>query len=279
LEAAVVGSREWGFDGTQGWVAAQTWQDEDRPPSYVVLLVHGYGEHLGRYDHVADRLVASGAVVYASDHIGHGRSDGERVLITDVEAVVTDVHTLADTAREQWPDLPVVLVGHSMGGLIGTRYVQRYADSLTAVVLSGPLLSLEHPALGMLALAEIPDVPLDIGTLSRDPAVGAVYAEDPLVWHGPFKRETLQAWQRALQAVADGPAFGELPLLWVHGEDDQLVPVEGSRVVIERLGGKARHRTYPGARHEVFNETNADEVLDDVTDFLVEAVSAPSRPS
>ena len=259
-------SQEWTFAGTRGKVAARTWQAAD--PTYVVLLVHGYGEHLGRYEHVADRLVRSGAVVVGQDHVGHGKSEGERVLVEDVEDVVTDLHTLAGRAAEEHPGLPVVLVGHSMGGLIGTRYVQRYADTLTAVVLSGPLLSLDHPALGMLALPEIPDIPLDSETLSRDPAVGAAYAADPLVWHGPFTRATLEAFQRAMRAVADGPGFGDLPLLWIHGEDDQLVPIEGSRVVVERLGGRAQRRTYPGARHEVFNETNAEQVLDDVTAFL-----------
>lgn len=198
------------------------------------------------------------------------------MLVSDIEDVVTDLHGLDATARAEQPGLPVVLLGHSMGGLIGARY----ADTLAAVVLTGPLLDPGHPALGMLDLDDIPDIALDISTLSGDPAVGQAYATDPLVWHGPFKRTTLEAFARAMQAVADGPTFGDLPLLWVHGEDDQLVPVEGSRPVIARLrGSRSQERTYPGARHEVVNETNADEVLTDVCAFIAEALATavPAR--
>jgi len=169
------------------------------------------------------------------------------VLVSDIEDVVTDLHGLDATARAEQPGLPVVLLGHSMGGLIGARYAQRYADTLAAVVLTGPLLDLGHPALGMLDLDDIPDIALDISTLSRDPAVGQAYATDPLVWHWPFKRTTLAAFARAMQAVADGPTLGDLPLLSVHGENDQLVPVEGSRPVIARLrGSRSQGAHLPG---------------------------------
>jgi alpha-beta hydrolase superfamily lysophospholipase len=235
----------------------------------IVLLAHGYGEHIGRYEHLADRLVADGAVVYAVDHVGHGRSAGERVHVTDFEDVVTDLHTLDETARREHPAIPVVLLGHSMGGLIAARYAQRYGDTLAALVLSSPLVGRWAGAAQLLALDEIPDVPLDITTLSRDPAVGEKYAADPLVWHGPFKRPTLEAIERGLDAVAKGPSLGELPLMWIHGEADPLVPIDGSRAGIEHLRGPHYvERTYPGARHELFNELNADAVLTDVAGFV-----------
>ncbi|MGY1746437.1 alpha/beta hydrolase [Blastococcus sp. SYSU D00695] len=265
-------AREWTLDGSGGRLAARTWEG-DGAPRYVALLAHGYGEHAGRYGHVAAALVAHGAVVYAVDHRGHGRSDGERAVFPDVEQVVDDLHALDERARAEHPGLPVVLVGHSMGGLVSARYAQRYGATLAALVLSGPVVG-DFATVGVLLdLPEIPDVPLDSTTLSRDPAVGEAYEADPLVWHGPFQRPMLEAWQRALAAVDAGPDLGDLPLLWVHGADDRLVPVEGSRRGIAHLGG-GRHaeRIYPGARHEVFNETNADEVLADVTAFLDEAL-------
>lgn len=266
-------SREWSYDGTRGRLVARAWSGASEP-DHVVVLAHGYGEHVGRYEHVADALVASGAAVYAVDHVGHGRSDGERVLVEDVEDVVTDLHQLDETARQEQPGLPVVLLGHSMGGLIGARYAQRYGDALVAVALSGPLIGGLGPAGALLAMEEIPDVPLDIETLSRDPEVGAAYAADPLVWHGPFKRPTLEAIARAVDAVQQGPSLGPLPLMWLHGEDDQLVPLSGSRVGVEHLRGTVyRERIYPGARHEIFNETNQDEVLADLTAFYREALA------
>ncbi len=160
-------------------------------------------------------------------------------------------------------------MAESMGGLIAARYAQRYGDSLAALVLSSPLVGRWAGAAQLLALDEIPDVPLDITTLSRDPSVGELYAADPLVWHGPFKRPTLQAIERGLDTIANGPSLGALPLLWIHGEADPLVPIDGSRAGIEHLRGPDYvERTYPEARHELFNELNSDAVLDEVASFV-----------
>lgn len=271
------GSVEWTLEGHGGRLVARTWQPEDAP-SHVVLLAHGYGEHVGRYEHVAAVLVANGAVVYAVDHVGHGKSEGERVLIRDFEPIVDDLHEVDGRARTEHPGLPVVLLGHSMGGLIAARYAQRYGDSLTAVVLSGPLVGGWEAVGQLLALSEIPDVPLDSTTLSRDPKVGADYDSDPLVWHGPFKRPTLEAIDAGLAAVMAGPSLGSLPLMWAHGGADQLVPLAGSRRGIEHLRGEhVVERIYPEARHEVFKETNQDEVLADVTAFINETLARHRR--
>jgi alpha-beta hydrolase superfamily lysophospholipase len=253
--------------GHAGSLHARRWAS-DRDPSYVALLCHGYGEHLGRYEHVAVRLMADGAVVYAQDHLGHGESEGERVLITDFERVVEDFHLLHERALDEHPGLPVVLIGHSMGGMIAARYVQRYGDELACVVLSGPVLG-QWAALGaLLPLAEMPDVPIDPATLSRDPAVGEAYVADPLVWHGPFKKPTVEALANCLSNIAASGSV-DRPLLWLHGEEDQLVPYTGTRTGWPSLAGsQAEEKSYSGARHEIFNETNQDEVLDDVVAFV-----------
>jgi len=272
---AVPHAREWTLDGHGGRLVARTWSG-GAAPSHVVLLAHGYGEHVGRYEHVAAALGANGAAVYGVDHVGHGRSEGEPVLIADFERVVDDLHEVDLRARAEHPGLPVVLIGHSMGGLIAARYAQRYGDSLAALVLSGPLVGAWEAVGQLLALPELPDVPLDSTTLSRDPAVGAAYEADPLVWHGPFKRPTLEAIRSGLAAIEQGPSLGSLPLMWAHGEDDQLVPMTGSRSGIERLRGERFvEKVYPEARHEIFNEINKDEVLADVTAFVDECLATP----
>ncbi len=125
-------SRDRTYQGRHGRLAARTWTGTDAP-SHVVPLAHGYGEHIGRYERLADALVGTGAVVYAVDHVGHGNSEGERVLVEDFEDVVADLHQLDETARREHPGRPVVLLGHSMGGLIGARYAQRYGDTLAPV--------------------------------------------------------------------------------------------------------------------------------------------------
>src|SRR5215218_5051797 len=104
--------------------------------------------------------------------------------------------------------------------------------------------------------------------LSRDPAVGEAYANDPLVYHGGWKRPTLAAFIAADSAIAAGPGFGDLPLLYVHGAEDPLVPIDFARPVVERLAGADSDvRIIPGARHEVFNETDQDETIALVADF------------
>ncbi len=257
------------LDGHAGPLVGRRWQSAD--PTWVALLVHGYGEHVGRYEHVASRLTAAGAAVWGVDHIGHGRSGGDRVLIEDVDRVVDDVHLLAQTARTEHPGLPVVLAGHSMGGLIGARYAQRHGADLAAVALSGPVLGEWAAVTALLGAEEIPDVPIDPATLSRDATVGEAYVADDLVWHGPFKRPTLEALVTAMQRVADDGAVTAVPLLWLHGEDDQLVPIGPSRqgwAALSAGNTDAEQHTYPDARHEIFNETNRDEVLDDLLAFV-----------
>lgn len=255
------------MEGHAGELVVHEWPNPDA--HWIAVLVHGYGEHLGRYGAVAETLHAAGATVVGADHIGHGRSPGERVLITDFEPVVEDVRRVLTQAVDDQPGLPVVLIGHSMGGMIAARYGQRFADDLAALVLSGPVLG-NWAALDLLQHPEIPDQPIDPATLSRDPLVGADYAADPLVWHGPFQRRTLEALEAMLNTINfDHPFDDRLPVLWLHGAEDALVPVAETRAGMDRLRGlNCEEILYEGARHEIFNETNADEVLTDVTAFV-----------
>lgn len=112
--------------GGQGDIAVHDW-GHDRP-RFLALLVHGYGEHLGRYQYVARTLEAQGARVFGPDHVGHGLSQGERVLIEDYDAVVDDVHRVTAHFQQLHPGVPLVVIGHSMGGMIATRYVQHYVE-------------------------------------------------------------------------------------------------------------------------------------------------------
>ena len=257
--------------GQAGLLIGSLWS----PPgaaTWVAVIAHGYGEHIGRYQWVADRLTSDGAAVYAHDHIGHGRSEGERVLVEDFGQVVGDLHHLVERARAENPGLPLVLIGHSMGGMIAARYTQVHPETLTATVLSGPVLGSWEPT-KLADLDEIPPTPIDITTLSREEDVGYAYEQDELVWHGDFKRPTLRAMAAMLETISSGGRL-PVPTIWLHGEDDQLVPIGPSRGGWERIAPEgAPSRTYPGARHEIFNETNREEVLDDVLAFVHEHVA------
>ncbi|GAB3254513.1 alpha/beta hydrolase [Arthrobacter pigmenti] len=259
------------ISGHGGSVAVAAW--EVNKPRYVAVVCHGYGEHIGRYGWVAGKLNEHGASVYGVDHAGHGRSEGERVLITDFDLVVDDFQRMVLLAKEKNPGLPVVLIGHSMGGMIAARYAQLHADELAAVVLSGPVIGSWAVLDDLLPLDEIPPTPIDPSALSRDAAVADAYTNDPLVWHGDFKRPILEALQQCLDRIDAHGSVGDIPLMYLQGEDDQVVPIEPSRAGVETIRGPATEvKSYPGARHEIFNETNKDEVLDDVVAFIGRAL-------
>jgi alpha-beta hydrolase superfamily lysophospholipase len=257
--AGTIHTRTWEVDGARGGV----------------VLVHGYGEHIGRYEHVARALNDAGWNVYGLDHAGHGRSEGEQVLIPDFTPLVEDVHAVVRRAAEANVGLPMTMIGHSMGGGIAARYAELHPGEVAALVLSAPVIGSLSWIMGLLGQDEIPGDPLPPEVLSRDAEVGRAYAEDPLVWHGPFKRQTLVGFAQLLLDVALDAEKVVGPVLWQHGEDDQLVPLDGSRRAIALLRhAQVTEKIYPGARHEIFNETNKDEVLADTAEFLGQAVTS-----
>lgn len=261
--------------GHGGTLAGRAWTLPE--PRWIAVLSHGYGEHVGRYEWVAARCNDAGAAVYAADHLGHGRSDGPRVLISDFEPVVEDLLLVIQEAASRHPGVPVVLIGHSMGGMIAARFTQLHADSLAATVLSGPVLGSWATVDELLALDVIPSTPIDPGTLSRDPAVGEAYAADPLVWHGDFARPTLEGLQQAMRTIEEAGSVGEHPLLYLHGEADRLVPLPASWEGLNSLrGSRTFVKTYPGAQHEIFNETHRDEVIADVIGFVEGVLALPN---
>jgi alpha-beta hydrolase superfamily lysophospholipase len=256
--------------GNAGPIYTRTWEIDGARGG--VVLVHGYGEHIGRYEHVARALNDASWSVYGLDHVGHGRSEGERVLIPDFTPVVEDLHSVVQRAKAANPGQPVAMIGHSMGGGIAARYVELHPGEVAALVLSGPVIGSLRGITSLLGMDEIPTDPLPVTTLSRDPEVGRMYDEDPLVWHGPFKRQTLLGFADLLLDIALDADKVTGPVLWQHGQDDQLVRVAGSRRAIALLrNADVTEKIYPGARHEIFNETNKDEVLGDTVDFLASA--------
>jgi alpha-beta hydrolase superfamily lysophospholipase len=258
--------------GRRGRIAVHRWSAA--APRFVAVVAHGYGEHAGRYAHVAERLVAEGAAVYAPDFEGHGRSDGDRARFESIDDLVDELASVYGAGRRANGGVPVVLIGHSLGGLISTRLVQRDQPDLAALVLSGPFIGGNAQVEGLLSIDPLPEVPIDPSILSRDPAVGEAYAGDELVYHGPFHRVTLEATFAAVRKVGTGPGFGDLPTLWIHGEGDVLAPLAATQEAVHRLrGSNFEEHIYPGAQHEVLNEINRDEVLGDVIHFLRRVLS------
>jgi len=207
--------------------------------------------------------------VYAEDHLGHGRSDGERALITNFEHVTDDLHTLADITRRRHPHLPLILIGHSMGGLLSGRFAQRWPDEVAGLALCGAVLGDWDWARRVVAEPELPHVAFEPLALSRDPEVGADYAADPLVYHGQYKRGLLEAEVAELDRFQRSMSALIMPVLFLHGSEDPFVPYARSLQAVQEMPTTdLTVRIYEGARHEVLNETNRDEAVDDVVEWM-----------
>ncbi|GEL26863.1 lysophospholipase [Pseudonocardia sulfidoxydans NBRC 16205] len=260
-------TEEWSFAGSGASLFGTRWMETE--PTRIVVLVHGYGEHIGRYTNMARELVSNEIVVYGMDHQGHGCSDGERVLYSDIDSNVSDIDTLVDRSRAEFGSLPLVIIGHSLGGMMTARYMQVFPGKVQGAVLSSPVLGHWGVVDSFVQTGEIPGGGIDPSTLSRDSSVGSAYVADPLVYHGDFKKETLVAISECLSNISSGPKDVSTPVLWVHGTDDQLVPQRDTEAGIENLfGSNVREIVYSDARHEVFNEINRFSVYRDVVRFI-----------
>lgn len=272
------------FDGLGGVrIVYDVWAPDDTavaPARAVVVLSHGLGEYARRYDHVAQRFAAAGLVTYALDHRGHGRSGGKRMLVRDISEYTADFDTLVGIATREHPGLKTVVVGHSMGGAIVFAYGVERPDNYDLMVLSGPAVAAQDQVSPLLAAAGrvlgvvLPGLPvqdLDVQAISRDPEVVAAYQADPLVYHGKVPAGVGRAMLQVGETMPQRAPALTAPLLVVHGEQDRLVSVAGSRRLVECVGSTdVTLKVYPGLYHEVFNEPERDQVLGDVIAWITE---------
>jgi len=254
----------------------RTWLPEPEPGGAVVLA-HGAGEHCGRYEHVAARLVAEGFGVHALDHRGHGRSEGRRAYVDRIANTVADIDQLVTIARERHPGQPLFLLGHSMGGCLAIAYALERQQRLDGLLLSAPLAALETASpvtrvLGKLLSAVTPTLGLfdvDPERVSRDPDVVRAYVEDPLVHHGKLPARTVGELAAAVEGFPARVPELRLPLLVMHGTGDKIVPLAGSLMVHDGAGSDDKQlELYDGLYHEILNEPEQQRVMDDVVAWL-----------
>jgi alpha-beta hydrolase superfamily lysophospholipase len=266
------------FDGVGGVRIVYDAWTPDMSPRAVVVLSHGLGEYARRYDHVAQRFGEAGLVTYALDHRGHGRSGGKRMLVRNITEYTADFATLVGIASREHPGLKRVVLGHSMGGGIVFAYGVERPDDYDMMVLSGPAVAAQDQVSPLLAFAAkvlgviVPGLPvqdLDVNAISRDPAVVAAYNADPLVYHGRVPTGIGRALLQVGETMPQRAPALTAPLLVVHGSDDRLIPIAGSRRLVECVGSTdVQLKVYPGLYHEVFNEPERDQVLDDVVSWI-----------
>jgi alpha-beta hydrolase superfamily lysophospholipase len=255
---------------------AQSWHPEDKA-SAGLAVVHGFGEHSGRYGNVVRYFVPRGFAVFSFDLRGHGRSPGQRGFIRDWSDFRGDTHAFLADVRERAPGLPLFLYGHSLGGLIVLDYGLHQADALRGVIATGPVLGPPQLPPMLLTLSKVlsriwPTLSMNSGLnaneISRDPEVVRAYVEDPLVHSKGTPRlgaETLRTSAWAQEHAAEW----KLPLLIVHGADDRIAPAAFSREFFEKVRGADKERIeVAGGFHEPHNDLGKETVFAGIERWL-----------
>jgi alpha-beta hydrolase superfamily lysophospholipase len=265
-------------DGTD--LLVRHWPAGDAVPWLSVVLVHGLGEHSGRYEHVGEQFAAAGIEAFAYDHRGNGGSGGRRGHVERWSQLHDDLAERSSVVRAAAAERPLALYGHSMGGLIVAGYCLTERAQPDLVVLGSPALASTlapwkltlAPILGrLLPTLAVPNG-VDGATLSRDPSVAARVAADPLCARASTTRMAAEGLREQARVRALAPGGLGVPTLVIHGEDDGLVPTAASAA----FDGAplTTRRTFPGLRHELHNEPEGPEIIAGVIDWLREQVAA-----
>jgi alpha-beta hydrolase superfamily lysophospholipase len=243
----------------------------------VLINLHGLGDHSGLYPMVAEHMTASGIVVHAPDLRGNGRSPGQRGYVRRWEDYRDDLRALVSRVRSEEGERPLFLMGNSLGGLIALEYAIHHPEGLRGVIAVAPPLGRLGVPAPLLALGRVFSLlcprfslqtGMDLSGLARDPVVREALLSDPLFHRRGTARlstEVVAAMARVHAAAPDYP----LPVLVLHGGSDRMVPPDGSRAFVARVGQPDReYREYPGAYHVLVADLDRDQVLADIERWI-----------
>jgi acylglycerol lipase len=255
----------------------QAWLPEGEPKA-LLLVVHGLGEHSGRYLNLVNHFIPLGYGVYSLDHFGHGQSDGPRKYVERFGDYTTTLQVYVERVRGWQPDKSLFLIGHSMGGLIGAAYLLDHQAQFAGAVLSGPAVKVPDDVSPMVifvgqalsaALPKFGLMPLEAEAVSRDPAVVQAYVNDPLVYTGKTTARLAAEMLKTIRRVGAEAGTIKLPLLILQGSADRLVDPAGAQQLYDAAGSADKTlKVYPGLYHELYNEPERAEVLHDVQVWL-----------
>ena len=272
------------FTGTgERAIYLQCWEPETTPRA-VLLLAHGAGEHSSRYQPLAQFFCGYNYAVAALDHQGHGYSDGTPGYVNTFKDYVSDLAIFHRQIQARFPGVPMFLLGHSMGGLIGSLYLMQHPAGFDGAILSGPAIKtdLEPGRVQMFLLRLLAVLLPHLGILklnaegvSRDPEVVRKYVEDPLVYHGKMSVRMVRELFAGMNAIQAGASGITLPLLILHGGADAMTSPQGSQFLHQQVGSRDKTLSiYPGLYHEIFNEPERADVLGQVLDWCEARLAA-----
>ncbi len=255
----------------------QSWRPEGDARA-AIMLVHGLGEHSGRYGHVASALVDAGCAVYAIDHRGHGKSGGKRAFVNSYDEFMRDLDQFRAFIEDQQRNRPLIVLGHSMGGNLAVGHALASQDGIAGLALSAPALEISDDITPIklrifrLVAKVAPGIRpegLDAETISRDPAVVEAYRNDPLVFTGKISAGLGVALFDAIESFPGRYREFRLPLLLMHGTADALVGIGGTKELeAGAVNADVTTHYYEGLYHEVFNEPEQDQVLADLVAWI-----------
>jgi alpha-beta hydrolase superfamily lysophospholipase len=272
------GGTEGHFSGAGGLrLFRRAWRPAG-PARGVVINLHGLGDHSGLYPTVVDRLTGRGFVVHAPDLRGNGRSPGQRAYIARWAELREDLRALVALVRAEESGLPLFLLGNSLGGLVVLDYALHYPDGLRGVIAAAPPLGRLGVPAPLMALGRIMSLlwprfsvktGMDLSGLARDPAVRDTLLADPLFHRSGTARLSTEVVRTIAAVQAAAPRF-PLPLLILHGSADRMVPPEGGRGFMARVGHPDHElREYAGGYHVLFADLGREQVLDDLERWIV----------
>ncbi len=267
-----------GLKGTRlyyhGWLP----DIESKNIKAIVLIVHGVAEHCGRYLNLATYLVSHSFAVFGFDLRNHGRSEGKKGTVEHFSYFVDDLHIFIKYVQTQYSDKKIFVFGHSMGATISLIYSREYQNCISGLILSGSAIRFQ-PHLSPLLInllrplswimPELGIKKLDSSMLSHDPTIARSYDEDLLVFRGKLSARLAIELILNMHKIEQQVELIYLPMLILHGEEDQLALPEGSRIIFKRSSSIDKTlKIYPGYFHEVLNEPGQLKVLVDIEDWL-----------
>jgi alpha-beta hydrolase superfamily lysophospholipase len=255
------------FDGVTGRVYFKAWRGPV-PSAATVVFLHGFGEHSGLYHRFGNALNSAGIDLWALDEIGHGLTEGDRAVVGSVGDLVENGRRLTAIAEAAQPARPVWLAGHSLGAAAAAVSAVRDPGRYAGLILSGAALSPLDWVLSLDAPGA-PDLDLNPADLSSDPFYLDELAYDPLAFTSAADARSLAVvFPAAWDELADNFGHVTLPVLLVHGVNDPVVPVTHARDWAARLK-RARLAEFPGARHDILNETVHRDVAVTIAEFVL----------
>jgi acylglycerol lipase len=258
-------------------IFAQCWEPEILSPKAVVCLVHGIGEHTNRYTHVAEAFTKSGYALFGADLRGHGKSEGPRGHFPSIDAVVQDIDLLLDHAHKRYPGVPLILYGHSLGGILVLYYGLKQKPDVEGIIAtsSGLRTALEKQPAKILAAkilgSLMPGVSLPTGldqnAISHDKEVVARYAADPLV-HDRMSLGFGKIMLSAIRWTFEHAKEFSPPLLLMHGKSDSIAYPSGSEEISALVKEKSKLVLWENGWHELHNEPFKEEVFKNMISWM-----------